>query len=49
MIVKNEENLNIFLNKNFTNNEIVIAMGAGTISQWIRSISKNLTNDKIKK
>ena len=48
VIVKNEENLNIFLNKNFTNNEIVIAMGAGTISQWIRSISKNLTNDKIK-
>ncbi len=48
VIVKNEENLNIFLDKNFTNNEIVIAMGAGTISQWIRSISKNLTNDKIK-
>ena len=48
VIVKNEENLNIFLNKNFTNNEIVIAMGAGTISQWIRYISKNLTNDKIK-
>jgi UDP-N-acetylmuramate--alanine ligase len=48
VIIKDEENLNIFLNKNFVINELIIAMGAGNISQWIRSISKKLINDKIK-
>ena len=48
VIIKDEENLNVFLNKNFVINELIIAMGAGNISQWIRSISKKLINDKIK-
>jgi UDP-N-acetylmuramate--alanine ligase len=48
VIIKDEENLNVFLNKNFVINELIIAMGAGNISQWIRSISKKLVNDKIK-
>ena len=48
VIIKDEENLNVFLNKNFAMNELIIAMGAGNISQWIRSISKKLINDKIK-
>jgi UDP-N-acetylmuramate--alanine ligase len=46
VIVKNYENLNILLNKNYSNKEVIIAMGAGSISQWIRSISINLKNDK---
>ena len=48
IIIKDEKNLNIFLNKNSSTNELIIAMGAGNISEWIRSISKKLTNDKIK-
>ncbi len=46
VIVKNYEHLNILLNKNYSNKEVIIAMGAGSISQWIRSISINLKNDK---
>ena len=48
VIIKDEENLNVFLNKNFAMNELIIAMGAGNIGQWIRVISKKLINDKIK-
>jgi UDP-N-acetylmuramate--alanine ligase len=48
IIIKDEENLNVFLKKNSAINELIIAMGAGNISQWIRSISKKLVNDKIK-
>ena len=48
VIIKDIENLNIFLNKNFSKNELIIAMGAGNISQWIRSISKKLINEKIR-
>jgi UDP-N-acetylmuramate--alanine ligase len=46
IIVKDEKNLDIFLQKNYSNKEVVIAMGAGNISQWIRSISKKLKNAK---
>lgn len=46
VIIKDQENLNIFLNKNFSKNDLIIAMGAGNISQWIRSISKTLINEK---
>ena len=48
IIIKNEENLNNFLMKNNSSKEIIIAMGAGSISQWIRNISKNLINEKIR-
>jgi UDP-N-acetylmuramate--alanine ligase len=48
VIVKDEKNLDIFLQKNLSNKEVVIAMGAGSISQWIRSISKKLENAKNK-
>ena len=48
VIIKDEKNLEIFLKKNHSNKEVVIAMGAGSISQWIRSISKKLENAKNK-
>jgi len=48
VIVKDEKNLDIFLQKNYSNKEVVIGMGAGNISQWIRSISKKLENAKNK-
>jgi UDP-N-acetylmuramate--alanine ligase len=48
VIVKDEKNLDIFLQKNYSNKEVVIAMGAGNISQWIRSISKKIENAKNK-
>ena len=46
IIVRNEENLNTFLKNNICKKEVIIAMGAGSISQWIRNISKNLSNEK---
>ena len=46
VIAKNEKNLEIFLQKNHSSKEIVIAMGAGSVSQWIRSISKKIKNAK---
>tara|TARA_B110000967_G_C18580949_1_gene409666 strand:- start:67 stop:705 length:639 start_codon:yes stop_codon:yes gene_type:complete len=48
VIVKDEKNLDIFLHKNHSNSDVVIAMGAGNISQWIRCISKKLENAKNK-
>ena len=37
-----KEQINLFLKKNLTNNQVVIAMGAGNISVWIRDIVKSL-------
>jgi len=48
IIVRNEENLNTFLKNNICKKEVIIAMGAGSISQWIRNISKNLSNEKVR-
>ncbi len=38
IIVKNEESFKNFLKKNIINNEIVIGMGAGSISNWMRNL-----------
>ena len=38
--INNEKELNNYFKKNLINNEIVICMGAGSISNWIRKISK---------
>ncbi len=40
--VDNKNQIDVYLKKNLLNNEIVIAMGAGNISSWIRDISKKL-------
>jgi len=48
IIIKDEINLYRFLSKNLSLSEVVIAMGAGTISQWIRAISEKLINEKSK-
>ena len=37
-----KDNLENFLKKNFQNNQVVIAMGAGNISNWIRDISNKI-------
>ena len=41
IIVKNETELSKYLRKNLTSNEIIIGMGAGLISKWMRGL-KNL-------
>jgi len=46
IIIKNEENLNTFIKNNIQKKEVIIAMGAGSVSQWIRNISRNLINEK---
>ena len=42
IIIKNEINLCNFLKKNLVNNEIVIGMGAGIISKWMRGLKYSL-------
>ena len=40
--IKNKIELKYFIKKNIFSNEIVICMGAGSISNWIREIGKDL-------
>ena len=42
IIVKDEENLKNYFKKNLIKNEIIIGMGAGTISNWIRNLKQSL-------
>ena len=38
----NQKDLKNYFNKNLINNEIIICMGAGSISNWIREIGNDL-------
>ncbi|MDC1476475.1 UDP-N-acetylmuramate--L-alanine ligase, partial [Pelagibacteraceae bacterium] len=40
--INNKDELKIYFKKNLLNDEIVICMGAGSISNWIREIGDNL-------
>jgi len=40
--IKNQKELKTFFQKNLINNEIVICMGAGSISNWINEIGKEI-------
>ena len=40
--VKNQNEMKYFFKKNLLNNEMIICMGAGSISNWIRQIVKEL-------
>ena len=40
--IKNQNDLKNFIKSNLFNNEMIICMGAGSISNWIRKISKEL-------
>ena len=40
--IKNKKELKIFLKKNLFADELVICMGAGSISNWIREIGNDL-------
>jgi UDP-N-acetylmuramate--alanine ligase len=42
IIVKNEIELRNFLNKNLISDEIIIGMGAGTISKWMKGLKFSL-------
>jgi len=42
ILVKNEENFKNFFRKNLINNEIIIGMGAGSISNWMRNLKQSL-------
>ncbi len=42
IIIKNEKNLKNFLKKNLIKNEIIIGMGAGSISSWMRNLKNYL-------
>ena len=40
--IKNKDELQSFFKKNLFNNEMIICMGAGSISNWIRDIGKKI-------
>ena len=42
VIIKDELEITKYLRKNLTNNEIVIGMGAGSISKWMYNLKANL-------
>ena len=42
VLVKNQKELSNYFNKNLINDEIVIGMGAGSISKWMRELKFNL-------
>ena len=42
IIIKDENNLKNFFKKNLISNEIIIGMGAGSISNWMRNLEQSL-------
>ncbi len=42
IIIKEEKELSNYFKKNLLNDEIIIGMGAGSISKWMRNIKNNL-------
>ena len=42
VIVKNYEEIGIYFKNNLIDNEIIIGMGAGSISSWMRGLEKIL-------
>ena len=40
--IQNKEELRKYFKKNLIKNEIIIGMGAGTISSWMRSLKDSL-------
>ena len=42
IIIRDEESMKNFLRKNLIKNEIIIGMGAGSISNWMRNLKKFL-------
>ena len=40
--IKNKNELKKYLRKNLINNEMIICMGAGSISNWIREIGDEI-------
>ncbi|RPH01010.1 MAG: UDP-N-acetylmuramate--L-alanine ligase [Candidatus Pelagibacter sp. TMED153] len=42
ILVKNQKELSNFFKKNLISNEIIIGMGAGSISQWMRELKTSL-------
>ena len=42
IIIKNEMELEKYFKKNLNNNEIVIGMGAGSISKWMFKLKHSL-------
>ena len=42
IIIRDEENMKNFFRKNLIKNEIIIGMGAGSISNWMRNLKKFL-------
>ena len=42
VIIKDELDITKYFRKNLTNNEVVVAMGAGSISKWVYNLKENI-------
>ena len=42
IIIRNEMELNKYLKKNLISDEIIIGMGAGSVSNWMRGLKYSL-------
>ena len=42
VIIKNQNDLNQFIKKNLFYNEIIIGMGAGSISKWMKELKTTI-------
>ena len=42
MLVKNQKELSNYFKKNLVSDEIIICMGAGSISQWMKELKFSL-------
>ena len=47
IIAKNQIELSKYFGKNLTDNELIIGMGAGLISKWMRQLKKIMNFDKV--
>ena len=45
VIANNQNEIELFIKKNLIKDNVIVAMGAGSISSWIRNIAKNIRNN----
>ena len=45
-MIRNQDELSKFVKHNIYGNNLVIGMGAGSISNWMRMLPKNLNENK---
>ena len=47
IVIKNQYELKKYLQRNLISNELIIGMGAGSISKWMRELKINIMNSNL--